>query len=88
MFRLCEKRTNKMASVSENVSDSSLSEPCELAIVSSSNKLPLQNIAAFGDAEDIFYENVIESSGGTIIFTIDVRRKFMPGNSKLIFLLM
>lgn len=50
-----------------------------LNVVSSSNKLSIQNMTAFGDAEDIFIKDPIESSGGTIIFTIDVRRKFMPG---------
>lgn len=38
----------------------------------------LENVVAFGDAEDILNE-VMRSEEGTIAFTIDARRQFMPG---------
>lgn len=52
----------------------------KLPVFSCAKKLFIENIAAFGDAEDILNDKVIKSDGGTIIFTIDVRRQFMPGN--------
>ncbi len=51
-----------------------------LSVLSCAKKLYIENFAAFGDAEDILNDKVIKSDGGTIIFTIDVRRQFMPGN--------
>lgn len=51
-----------------------------LSVFSCAKKLFIENMIAFGDAEDILNDKVIKGDGGTIIFTIDVRRQFMTGN--------
>lgn len=46
-----------------------------LSFVSCLKKLSIENIVAFGDAEDILNDEVITSDGGTIIFTILVNKR-------------
>lgn len=41
-------------------------------------KLFLERVVAFGDAEDLLNDEVIKNDEGA--FIVDVRRQFMPGN--------
>lgn len=51
-----------------------------LPVFTIEQKIFLDNVAVFGDVEDLITDKKVRSDLGDTVFNITVRRPFMPGN--------